>query len=78
METGGLNRNDHKSNYGCYPGIISQKEVMWRHGSVTVKAIKESDQKRETNMIVEAIDIGGDVAGYMVKDLGDSWLLFIA
>jgi hypothetical protein len=44
---------------------------MWGHGSVTVKATRESDKKRETSMAIETEDIGEFVAGYMVKDFGD-------
>lgn len=44
---------------------------MWGHGSVTVKAIREAHQKRETSKVIETEDIGEYVAGYMVKDFGD-------
>lgn len=44
---------------------------MWEHGSVTVKAIRESDHKQEISAVIETGDIGEYVAGYMVKDFGD-------
>ncbi|MBE9913680.1 hypothetical protein G8C92_06500 [Paenibacillus donghaensis] len=44
---------------------------IWGHGSVTVKAIRESNQKQETSTVIETADIGEYVAGYMVKDFGD-------
>lgn len=44
---------------------------MWGHGSVTVKAIRKSNQKWETNTAIETGDIGEYVARYMVKDFGD-------
>ncbi|GIP35956.1 hypothetical protein [Paenibacillus sp. J2TS4] len=44
---------------------------MWGHGSVTVKAIKESNHKKETSKVIETLDVGEYVARYMVKDFGD-------
>lgn len=44
---------------------------MWGHGSVTVKAIRESNHKQETSTLIEIDDIGEYVARYMVKDFGD-------
>lgn len=47
---------------------------LWGLGSVTVKAIIESEKYGETSSKIETTDIGQYVAGYMVKDFGD-WRL---